>query len=321
MEKTATIKARSSVSSTKTIKRPQRFFTQMIRYRWLYFMLLPVMAYYVIFCYLPMFGVVIAFKDYNMFNGVFASPWVGLGNFKRIFTTSDFYVVLRNTLGLNLLSLFVGFPAPILLALLLNEVRHIYYKKSVQLIVYLPHFLSWVVVFSIFQPILSNTGMVNKLIQMLGGQSIQFLGNKVWWIIVYAALGIWKEVGWGTIIYLAALTGVSSELYEAARIDGAGRWKQCLNVTLPGIAPTITVLLILRMGSLMAIGFDQPFLFGNSSVIEVSQVISTYVYRIGLESADISRSTAIGLFQSVVNMVMLLTANVISRKISDSSVF
>lgn len=292
-----------------------------VKYRWLYVMLIPVIAYYLIFCYAPMFGVAIAFKDYNMFDGVLKSPWVGLENFKRIFSTSDFYIVLRNTLGLNILTLIVGFPAPIILALMLNEVQHTLYKKGVQLIVYLPHFLSWVVVFSIFQPLLSNTGLVNQIIRLFGGDPIQFLGTKSWWIALYALLGLWKEIGWGTIIYLAALTGISRELYDAAKIDGANRWKQCLNVTLPGMAPTISVLLILRMGGLMAIGFDQPFLFGNSSVIEISQVISTYVYKIGLEAADISRSTAIGLFQSVVNMFLLLFSNTLSKKISSSSIF
>lgn len=291
------------------------------RYKWLYIMLLPVIAYYLIFCYVPMVGVIIAFKDYNIFQGIFASEWVGFSNFRRIFSTSDFYVVLRNTLGLNILTLLVGFPAPIILALLLNEVRRTWYKKSVQLIVYLPHFLSWVVVFSIFQPILSMNGFINQAISAIGGSPIQFLGDRVWWIIVYALLGMWKDVGWGTIIYLAALSGVSSELYEAAQIDGAGRWKMCTNITLPGIAPTITILLILRMGGLMAIGFDQPFLFGNSSVIRVSQVISTYVYSIGLESGDISRSTAIGLFQSLVNLIMLVSANSISKRVSENSIF
>ena len=295
---------------------------KMWRDRYMYLILIPVIAYYLIFCYAPMYGVTIAFKDYNMFKGVFGSEWVGLANFERIFSTSDFYMVLRNTLMLNLLQLLFSFPGPIILALLLNELRSVKFKRVVQTIVYLPHFLSWVVVATLLIPMLSpSTGVINHLITRLGGESIYFMSDPGWWIFIYVAAGVWKSIGWGAIVYLAALAGVDPSLYEAAIIDGANKWQQCLHITIPSIIPTIMVLLILNVGQIMSIGFDQPYLLGNSSVTEVSEVISTYVYRLGLESADISRSTAIGLFQSLVNFVILLITNTVSKKLTGSGIY
>lgn len=295
---------------------------KMWRDRYMYLILIPVIAYYLIFCYAPMYGVTIAFKDYNMFKGVFGSEWVGLANFERIFSTSDFYMVLRNTLMLNLLQLLFSFPGPIILALLLNELRSVKFKRVVQTIVYLPHFLSWVVVATLLIPMLSpSTGVINHLITRLGGESIYFMSDPGWWIFIYVAAGVWKSIGWGAIVYLAALAGVDPSLYEAAIIDGANKWQQCLHITIPSIIPTIMVLLILNVGQIMSIGFDQPYLLGNSSVTEVSEVISTYVYRLGLESADISRSTAIGLFQSLVNFVILLFTNTVSKKLTGSGIY
>lgn len=292
------------------------------RDKYLYIMLIPVMAYYLIFCYAPMYGVTIAFQDYNMFAGVLGSEWVGLENFQRIFSTGDFYIVLRNTLVLNLLSLIFGFPGPIIIALLLNELRMNKFKRVIQTIIYLPHFLSWVVVASILIPMLSpSTGIVNQLIVQMGMEPIYFMSDNGWWITMYILSGIWKSVGWGAIVYLAALSGVDPSLYEAAVIDGANKWKQCIHVTIPSILPTITVLLILNVGQIMSIGFDQPFLLGNTAVQGVSDVISTYVYRIGMLSADISRSTAIGLFQSLVNFVILLGTNKLSKKITGNSIY
>lgn len=292
------------------------------RDRYLLLMLVPVGAFYLIFCYWPMYGILISFQKYNMFKGVFGSSWVGLANFRRIFSTSDFYMVLGNTLTLNLLSLAVGFPAPIILSLMLNELRSLRFKRVLQTIAYLPHFLSWVVIASIIAPLLSpTTGVVNKLIQYCGGEPIHFLGNARYWVPTYVFIGVWKEVGWSAIIYLAALTAIDSTLYEAAVIDGANRWKQTLHVTLPCIAPTITVLLILKLGSMMKIGFDQAYLLGNDSVSSVSRVISTYVYEIGMKRADYSRSTTIGIFQSAVNMVLLFAANLISRRVSGDSIY
>jgi putative aldouronate transport system permease protein len=269
-----------------------------------------------------MYGVVIAFQDFNMFRGVFGSDWVGLENFARIFTTSDFYTVLRNTLLLNFLTLIVGFPAPIILALLLNEVRKLGFKRVIQTIAYLPHFLSWVIVASLVITLLSpSTGIVNHVIKALGFEPIHFLGNEGWWVITYVASGIWKDAGWGTIIYLASLTAIDPNLYEAARIDGAGRLKQTWHITLPGIAPTIVVLFLLNLGRIMAVGFDQPFLLGNNAVIGVSDVISTYVYRIGLLTLDMSRSAAVGLFQSLINFLTLIFANALSKRVRDEGIF
>lgn len=320
MEKgnSSTYAAKSRKLSPSTEKKLKK----MWRDRYMYLILVPVIAYYLIFCYAPMYGVTIAFKDYNMFKGVFGSEWVGLQNFQRIFSTSDFYTVLRNTLMLNLLQLVFSFPGPIILALLLNELRSIKFKRTIQTIVYLPHFLSWVVVASLLIPMLSpSTGIVNQLLVKFGGEPIYFMSDPGWWIFIYVAAGVWKSIGWGAIVYLAALAGVDPSLYEAAIIDGANKWQQCLHITIPSIIPTIMVLLILNVGQLMSIGFDQPYLLGNSSVINVSEVISTYVYRLGLESADISRSTAVGLFQSLVNFVILLCANTASRKITGNGIY
>ncbi|TBL81851.1 sugar ABC transporter permease [Paenibacillus thalictri] len=294
----------------------------MWRDRYLYVLLLPVIAFYLIFHYAPMYGVVISFQDYNIFAGVFGSEWIGLDNFRDIFSNSDFYVVLRNTLVLNFLSLLFGFPGPILLALLLNELTSVKFKRAIQTIVYLPHFISWVVVASLIIPMLSpRDGIINELIVLLGGQPIYFMGESSWWIVVYVLSGIWKSIGWGAIIYLAALTSIDPTLYEAAVIDGAGRWKQTLYVTLPGILPTIVVLLILNIGRLMSVGFDQPFLMGNGAVIQVSDVLSTYVYRLGLLNADVAHSTAVGLFQALVNFIMLIGANSLSKRATGESIY
>ncbi|TDF90124.1 sugar ABC transporter permease [Paenibacillus piri] len=290
--------------------------------RYLYLLLLPVIAYYLIFHYAPMYGVIISFQDYNMFKGVFGSTFIGLENFRDIFSNSDFYVVLRNTLMLNCLTLLFGFPGPIILALLLNEVTSVRFKRSIQTLVYLPHFISWVVVASLIIPMLSpRDGIVNAVITALGGKSIYFMGEASWWIVVYVLAGIWKSIGWGAIIYLAALTAIDTTLYEAAVIDGAGRWKQTFYITLPGIRPTIIVLLILNIGHMMSVGFDQPFLLGNGAVIQVSDVLSTYVYRLGLLSADVAHSTAVGLFQAVVNFIMLIGANFLSKKITGEGIY
>lgn len=295
---------------------------KMWRDRYLYLLLLPVIAFYFVFHYAPMYGVVISFQDYNMFRGVFGSEWIGWANFHDIFSISDFYVVLRNTLLLNFLQLILGFPGPIILALLLNELTRMKFKRLIQTIAYLPHFLSWVVVASLLIPMLSpRDGIVNVVVTALGGHSIYFMGDATWWVIVYVLAGIWKGIGWGAIIYLAALTAIDPTLYEAAVIDGAGRWKQTFYVTLPGIRSTIIILLILNIGQMMSVGFDQPFLLGNGAVIQVSDVISTYVYRLGLLDGDVAHSTAVGLFQAVVNLAMLIGANFLSKKATGDGIY
>jgi putative aldouronate transport system permease protein len=292
------------------------------RDKFLLLMLIPVIVYYLIFCYRPMGGLIIAFKDYNMFKGMWASDWVGLKNFQRVFTIGDIFKVVKNTLVLNGLTLVVGFPGPIILALMLNEIRNMAFKRTVQTIVYLPYFLSWVVVVGIISPLLSpTTGIVNKAIVALGGSQIHFMGEPKWWIFTYVLMDVWKGVGWGAIIYLSALTSIDPSLYDAARIDGAGRLKQILHVSLPGIAPTITVMLIMRIGGMMGIGFDQAYLMGNDQVKGVADVISTYVYRMGVVKAEYSRTTAVGLSQSVVNIILLYSANLAAKRINGEGIF
>lgn len=295
---------------------------KVVRDRHLYLLLLPVFAYYIIFHFVPMYGVVIAFADYNIFAGVRGSEWVGLENFRVMLLNDEFFIVLRNTVMLNVISLFVAFPAPLVLALLLNEVRNRRFKRTVQGIVYLPHFLSWVVVSGLIISVLSpSSGLVNNIIRSLGGQSVYFMTDRVWWVGIYQLSGVWKEVGWGTIIYLAALSALDPNLYDAAMIDGANRWQRLKHVTLPGITPTILVVFLLSVGNVMTISFDRPFLLGNPMVLDVADVISTYVYRVGLLNVDYSYAAAVGLFQSVVNFAFLLTANWLSNRIKGEGLF
>ena len=290
---------------------------RVVRDRHLYLLLVPVFAYYIIFHFAPMYGVVMAFQDYNIFGGVRGSAWIGLENFRTVFRNDEFFIVLRNTLMLNVISLLIAFPAPLILALLLNEVKNRVLKRTVQGIIYLPHFLSWVVVSGLIITVLSpSSGLVNNIIRQLGGEPIYFMTNKVWWVAVYQVSGVWKEVGWGTIIFLAALSAIDPNLYDAARIDGANRRHLLRHVTLPGIAPMILVVFLLSVGSVMNISFDRPYLLGNAMVLDVADVISTYVYRVGLLNVDYAYAAAVGLFQSVVNFLFLLTANVMSNRIT-----
>ena len=294
----------------------------MVRDRHLYLLLLPLFAYYITFHFVPMYGVVMSFMDYNIFAGLRGSEWVGLHNFRVMLRNDEFLIVLRNTLMLNVISLFVAFPAPLVLALLLNEVRNRGFKRTIQGIVYLPHFLSWVVVSGLVISVLSPaSGLVNNIIRSFGGESIYFMTDKVWWVGIYQLSGVWKEVGWGTIIFLAALSAVDPSLYDAAMIDGANRWHRLTYVTIPGITPTILVVFLLSVGNVISIGFDRPFLLGNPMVLDVSDVISTYVYRVGLLNVDYSYAAAVGLFQSVVNFVFLLTANWLSNRIKGEGLF
>ncbi|MFC3839877.1 MULTISPECIES: ABC transporter permease [Paenibacillus] len=280
------------------------------------------MLYFLIFKYIPMYGVTIAFKDFNMFQGVWKSPWVGLDAFREIFLMKDFYKVLRNTMLLNLLDLLVSFPAPIVLAVLLNEIRIKWFKKGAQTILYLPHFISWVIIGGmVYQLLSTNTGLVNILLKSSGMKAIPFLTEPIYWVITYVGSGVWQNAGWGTIIYLAALAGINKELYEAAEVDGAGRLRKIWNITLPGIKPTIMILLIINIGHMASIGFERPFVLGNPLVTDVSDVISTFVYKVGVQSARFTIATAIGLFQAVVGLVFLLSSNYISKKVTDQGIW
>nr|WP_260405238.1 ABC transporter permease subunit [Paenibacillus sp. 598K] len=279
------------------------------------------MIFFLTFKYIPMAGVVVAFKDYNIFTGVWQSEWVGLEVFREIFSLPQFYRALRNTLLLNALALLT-FPMPILLAILLNELRIHWYKRLSQTLMYLPHFISWVIVGGMAIELLStNTGSVNELITSLGGSPIPFLEKPLYWIATYVGAGVWHYAGWGTILYLAALTGINKELYEAAEVDGAARLRKIWHITLPGIKPTIIVLFILQIGHMAEISFEQPYAMQNSYVMDVAQVISTYVYTVGIESARFAVATAVGLFQSVVGLILLLTAELLSRKINNQGIF
>ncbi|GAA4828376.1 polygalacturonan/rhamnogalacturonan ABC transporter permease [Paenibacillus vulneris] len=278
-------------------------------------MFIPVIAFYVIFKYAPMAGVIVAFKSYNFADGIFGSPWVGLKNFHVLFSNPNSLLIIRNTLMLSLMSLLLGFPFPIMLAVMLHEVRRIWFKKTVQTLVFLPHFLSWVIVGGMVVTIFSQeSGILNHWLRQWTGSAFPFLYNQASWMFIFVGSGIWKEAGFSAIVYLAALSSIDTSLYEAASIDGAGKWKQMRHITLPGIAPTIVLMLILSMGKVMEVGFDQVYALQNSVVSNVSEVISTYIYTIGLQKGQFSLTSAMGLFESVVGFILIVTANAIARK-------
>ena len=292
-----------------------------VRNRSLYILVLPVLLFYILFCYKPMYGAIIAFQDYVPRLGISGSEWVGLENFKRFFSDIYFGRLMVNTLKLSLYDIIFGFPAPIILALLLNEVHNKFFKNVTQTITYLPHFISMIVVCGMLTDFSLSTGLFNDIIVFFGGERSPLLQNPNLYRTIYIASNIWQQVGWGTIIYLSALSGVDSQLYEAAEIDGANKWKQMLNVTLPGIAPTIIIMLILKIGKLMSMGYEKTILLYNPATYETADIISSYVYRIGLIDQDWSYYTAIGLFNSVINLFFLLAANKLSRKFSETSLW
>jgi putative aldouronate transport system permease protein len=295
----------------------------MKKHKWLYVMLIPGLLYFILFRYVPMAGLVIAFKDYSPFLGLWESPWVGFKNFTDFFMTSgDFGRLLRNTLGISLLQLALQFPAPIILALLLNELRHQWYKRTIQTFVYIPHFVSWVIVASLtYQLFNSSDGLLTQLIQMSGGSAPRILESSgtFWGLIV--GQDIWKETGYGTIIYLAALSGVDQEMYEAARVDGAGRWQMMWHITLPAIKSVIIIMLILRVGSILNTGYEQIFLMRNDLNIATSEVFDTYIYTRGIVQGQYSYTTAAGMFKSIVGMIMVLGANRIAKAAGESGIY
>lgn len=282
----------------------------------LYLLLVPVIAYYVIFAYFPLYGALIAFKDYTPGLGM-KSPWVGLKHFVTFFTSPSFGILMRNTLRISLSTLVVTFPAPIILALLFNELRAQRFSKLVQNASYLPHFISLVVVCGIIKDFTSDKGIVTSLLSVFGMPRVSLLNYPKYFVPVYVVSEVWKGVGWGSIIYLAALTSIDASLYEAATIDGAGRFKQLIHVTLPGISSTIIMMLIIRLGNVLTVGYEKLILLYNDATLEVADVISTYVYRKGLLEQNWSYSTAVGLFNSAVSLIMLFATNFICRKVSD----
>ena len=308
-------KRKTGVWLGQTVKR-------MRKSRYLLLLFLPCFLYYVLFKYVPMFGIVISFKNYNLYKGIWASDWVGFKYYVMFFKNHDFFILLRNTFLLGLYKLVFGFPAPIMLALLLNEVKNAVFKRFVQSVSYLPHFISNVVVASMVVMFLSPSGgLVNKIIEWLGFEPVNFMVKPGLFRSIYVASEIWQHFGWEAIIYLAALTAIDPMLYEAAEIDGATRWQKLKYVTLPGIAPAIVVIFILNVGKILEIGFEKVFLLYNPAVYETADIISTYVYRVGLMQGNFSYASAIDLFTGVVSLVFIWSTNYLSRKLGKTSLW
>jgi len=295
------------------------------RNKYCYFLVVPVIIYFLLFHYKAMYGIVIAFQRYRPTAGIAGSPWVGFDNFVRFFQDPYFGRLLRNTLSISVLTLIFSFPAPIVLALLLNEVKVSWFKRTVQTITYMPHFISVVIVCCLITTFCSSGGMFNSVIEFFGGERSALLSRPELFYPIYIGSGIWQSVGWNSIIYLATLAGIDQEQYEAARVDGASRLQQMIYITLPGLIPTASMLLILQIGSLLSVGYEKIILLYNPLTYEVSDVISTYLYRksfdIGISTADYSYSTAIGLFNSVINIILLVVANKLSKKAGQSGLF
>lgn len=309
----------------ETTKQPSKTKLYFKKYWQLYAMLALPIIYLIIFKYVPMVYIQIAFKDYKIGQSVWEMPWAadnGLAYFKQAFSNPTFLTSLKNTFVLNIIDLIVGFPIPIIFALILNELTFKRFKKVTQTIAYMPHFLSWVIIYGLALQLFAPTdGFVNQLIHAMGHESIPFLNEGKWWIATYAEMGVWQNFGWGSIVYLAAIAGISPELYEAASVDGANRWHKMWHITLPGIKPTIVVLLIMNLGNILGSAFDRPFAFQNNLVMNVAEVISTFVYKTGVKGLQFSLTTAVGLFQSVVGVVFLLLANWISRKLGERGIW
>lgn len=289
--------------------------------KYVYLILLPVVLFYIVFHYIPMYGAVIAFKDFKPGLGIIGSPWIGIQYFKDFLSSYYFWRLFKNTIAISGYSLLIGFPAPIIFALLINEIRHSKFKKTIQTITYLPHFISTIIICGLIVDFTGTDGIINDFIVLLGGGRSNLLIRPELFRTIYISSGIWTGLGWGSIIYLAALSSIDPTLYEAAVIDGAGRWKQTLHVTIPGISPTIVILLILQIGSLMSVGWEKIILLYNPLTYETADVISSFVYRRGLVNFDYSYSAAVGLFNSIINFALLITANTISKKVNETSLW
>ena len=301
-------------------KTSRNSFREIMKKYWqLYLLFVPVVIWYVLFCYMPMTNVTIAFKKFSVIRGIQGSPWVGWANFEQMFAAPMFWRAFRNTLIISAQNLLFGFPAPIIFALLLNEIAAPKFKKTVQTISYLPHFISWSVAGGLVYMLLSlNTGTINNLVEAMGGQPQNFIGSNRWFRTIVVVSGIWKSLGWSAIVYLAAITGVDEQLYEAAYMDGAGRLSRLWHVTLPGIRSTISVMLILQVGNLLSVNFDQIYILLNEMVYETGETLDYYMYRVGLYSTNnFSMATAVGLIKSLIGFALVLSTNVITKKITD----
>ena len=306
-----------------TLSRKRKLSTRMWEARYMYLFLLPALVWHVIFKYVPMYGVLLAFKDFRFDRSILQADWVGLQYFEMLFARPDIGRIISNSLRISVLKTVTGFPMPIILALLLNEVRNRRFKKAVQTVSYLPHFVSWVVVYALFMKVFSpNDGILNELRQTYFGlEPIYYLGKPEYFDFFIIFSAIWKEVGWSSIIYIAAIAALDVEMYEAARIDGASRLKSIFHITLPCLMPTIGILMLLNIGSLVSAGFDQIYLFQNPAVLKVAEVLETYVVKIGLQGGDYSYATALGLIQSLVVLFLIVVSNTAAKKMSGISLW
>lgn len=318
MKKTSAV-----IPATKYVKpNPLKMLGKNIKeHPWLYVLFIPVLAYFLIFHYWPMYGIIIAFKNYKPMKGIMGSDWVGFANFAQFINGPYLWRLVRNTLSINLGMLLVAFPLPIVFALLLNECRSVKFRKVTQTVTYMPHFVSSVVVCSLMRIFCRSNGILTSMLGMFGVPQTNLFSIGSFFQPLYIAMNVWQELGWDSIIIFAALTSIDASLYEAAQVDGAGRWRQMWHVTLPGIAPTIVILLILRIGNLMSLGWDRIYLLYNEMIYEQADVISTYVYRTGLQQMQYSYATAVGLMNSIINVILLVGANMVSRKINDTSLW
>jgi len=312
-----------SVEKTSKSSALQRALSRSWRRHWqLYLLILPPIAYFIIFKYVPMVNAVLAFKDYNVIKGIWGSPWAGTKYFELLFQNPAFITLIKNTLYISFYSLIVGFPIPILLALALNEIKNIRFKKIVQMVTYAPYFISTVVMVSIIMLFLSpRLGIVNTIAGALGFEAVNFLGEPGLFRSIYVFSDVWQGMGYSAVIYLAALAGVDPSLYEAAKVDGANRMQKIINVDLPGLLPAAVIILILSVGNIMAVGFEKIYLLQNPLNLSASEIISTYVYKIGLLNANYSFATAVGLFNSVINLVLLLIVNAVAKRLSNTSLW
>lgn len=292
------------------------------KYFSLFVMFIPAIIYFFVFKYIPMYGVTLAFKDYNISKGILGSEWIGLEHFRKLMKTSTFTRAVRNTIIISFGKIIFGFPAPIILALLLNEVKNLKFKKVVQTISYMPHFLSWVILAGVFNQFFSpSNGVVNYLLGLIGIEPIYFLASNDWFRKIVVGTSVWQGVGWGTVVYIAAISGINPEYYEAAECDGATRFQKMFKITLPLLAPTIAVLFILRVGSVLDAGFDQVFNMYSQVVYESGDIIDTYVYRVGMGNMKYDRATAVGLFKNAIGFVLVVFTNFVSKKLSGSGVW
>ena len=287
----------------------------------LYLMVVPVILFYAIFCYWPMYGALIAFQNYKPFLGMMGSEWIGLGNFTQFLSSPYFFEKMENTLTISVSTLLFSFPTPIILALLINEVRNKAFARTVQTITYMPHFISIVIICSMVRMFVNEGGLINQFFQIFGYDGQSMLSKPGLFVPIYVISGIWQEIGWNSIIYLAALSSIDQELYEAAEIDGAGRLAQTWHITIPGILPTIIILLIMKMGTMLSVGYEKILLLYNEGIYESADVISTYTYRIGLIDKNFGLSTAVGIFNSVINIILLTVTNKITDKLNGTSLF